>query len=99
MSCEVNIMGQPAKTDYYRTVADLIVNTITSAKIVGENRKLTGLVAGSVTRFVRELDNESGDEEQGDALLDFARECIEEHGAEHVPNLAAALNTLAAARA
>lgn len=84
-----------AKVDFYRTTADLIANAVTSAKVLGENRRVNQLVVGSVGRFMREMDATPGGA-PGEELLDFALDCLQAQGADCVPALAAALGALAA---
>lgn len=87
-------MGKP-KSNPYQATADLIANTIGTAKVLGENRRITNLVASSVGRFVAEMD----DSDAGDELLSHALSCISAQDAEHVPALHSALNALLLSRA
>ena len=87
-------MGKP-KANPYQATADLIANAIGTAKVLGENRRITNLVAGSVARFAAEMD----DSDAGDELLSHALECISEQDAAHVPALHSALNALLLSRA
>lgn len=82
-----------AKTDFYRATADLIANAVMTARVLGENQRITRLVAGSVGRYMREMDTAPGSA-PGEELLEFALDCLEERGAEQVPALAAALRAL-----
>ena len=82
-----------AKTDFYRVTADLIANAVMSARVLGENPRITRLVAGSVGRYMREMDTAPGSA-PGEELLEFALDCLEERGPEQVPALAAALRAL-----
>ncbi len=87
-------MAKP-KPNPYRTTSELIANAIVTAKVMGENRRITNLVASSIGRFILEMD----DSDAGDELLAHALACISAQDAEHVPTLHAALNALAVARA
>lgn len=78
--------------DPYRVTRELIANAIHTAKVCGENRRISNLVAGSVGRFM----TEAGD---GGALLVHALACIDEEDAEHVPSLLAMLQALPGGRA
>jgi len=79
----------------YQATTDLIANAIGTAKVVGENRRITNLVAGSIARFAAEMD----DSDAGDQLLSHALSCISAQDAGHVPGLHSALNALLASRA
>ncbi|OIR15361.1 hypothetical protein GALL_36830 [mine drainage metagenome] len=82
-------MGKP-KPNPYLTTSDLIANAIGTAKVFGENRRITNLVASSIGRLILEMDG-SG---EGDELLAHALSCINAQDAEHVPALYSALNAL-----
>jgi hypothetical protein len=84
-----------ANADHYKSTAQLIANAVTAARVFGENRRVTQLVASSVGRFAAELD--AGGDDAGDGLVEFALETLGE-GAEHAPGLHAALKVLADAR-
>jgi hypothetical protein len=84
-----------AKVNHYQSTAELIANAVTAARVFGENRRVTQLVASSVGRFAAELD--AGGDDAGDGLVEFALETLGE-GAEYVPSLHAALKMLADAR-
>lgn len=79
-------MGSP-KPDPYQVVSDLIANAIATARVLGENRRIANLVAGSVNRYMAETDD-------GDALLTYALGCISAEDAGHVPVLKASLEVL-----
>lgn len=87
-------MGKP-KPSPYQATSDLIANAIGTAKVFGENLRITNLVAGSIGRFAMEMD----DSDAGDELLSHALSCISAQDAEHVPSLYAALHALLVARA
>jgi hypothetical protein len=87
-------MGKP-KQNPYQTTSDLIANTIGTAKVLGENQRITNLVASSIGRFVLEMDNT----DSGDELLSHALSCINSQDAELVPKLHSALNALLLSRA
>jgi hypothetical protein len=85
-------MGKP---NPYQATANLIANAIGTAKVFGENRRITNLVASSILRFAAEMD----DSDAGDELLSHALSCISAQDAEHVPGLHLALSTLLTSRA
>ena len=87
-------MGK-AKNNPYQATTDLIGNAIGTAKVFGENRRITNLVASSILRFAAEMN----DSDAGDELLSHALNCISAQDAEHVPMLCSALNALSALRA
>lgn len=87
-------MAKP-KANPYQTTSDLIAHAIGTAKVVGENRRITNLVASSVGKFILEM----GDSDAGDELLAHALSCISTQDAKYVPSLYASLNALLAARA
>ena len=87
-------MGKP-KQNPYQTTSDLIANAIGTARIMGENQRITNLVASSIRRFILEMD----DSDSGDELLSHALSCISEQDAEQVPKLHSALNALLVSRA
>jgi hypothetical protein len=82
-------MAKP-KPNPYQTTSDLIANAISTAKVFGENRRITSLVASSIGRFILEME----DSDAGDELLSHALSCISAQDAEHVPILHSALNAL-----
>jgi hypothetical protein len=84
-----------AKPNPYQATTDLIANAIGTGKVLGENRRITNLVASSVARFVLEMD----DSDAGDELLSHALSCISAQDAEHVPTLHSALSALLLSRA
>jgi len=84
-----------ARSDPYRATAELIANAASTARVFGESRRVTQLVASSVQRFALKIDEDGGD---GDELLAFALESIAEHEAGHLAGLQAALNAVAEAR-
>ena len=86
-------MGKPRQNPYL-TTSELIANAIGTAKVLGENQRITNLVASSIGRFVLEMD----DSDAGDELLSHALSCIGEQDAEHVPKLYSALNALMLSR-
>jgi len=86
-----------ARQDHYRATAGLIANAVMSARVLGENQRITRLVASSVGRFMQEMDATPGSA-PGEELLDFALDCLQEQGPECVPALASALRALAAGR-
>ncbi len=85
-------MGKP---NPYQATANLIANAIGTAKVFGENRRITNLVASSILRFAEEMN----DSDAGDELLSHALDCISARDAEHVPALHSALNALLTLRA
>jgi hypothetical protein len=87
-------MSKP-KPNPYQTTSDLIANAIGTARVLGENKRITNLVSSSIGRFVLEMD----DSDAGDELLSHALSCISAKDAEYVPTLHAALNALLVARA
>lgn len=87
-------MAKP-KANPYQTTSELIANAIGTAKVLGENRRITNLVSSSIGKFILEMD----DSDAGDELLAHALSCISTQDAEHVPNLYSSLNALLAARA
>ena len=84
-----------SKPNPYQTTSDLIANAIGTAKVLGENRRITNLVASSIGKFILEME----DSDAGDELLAHALSCISAQDAEHVPTLHSALNALSVARA
>lgn len=82
-------MAKP-KANPYQTTSDLIAHAIGTAKVVGENRRITNLVASSIGKFILEM----GDSDAGDELLAHALSCISAEDAKYVPNLYASLNAL-----
>jgi hypothetical protein len=87
-------MAKP-KQNPYQTTSELIANAIGTAKVLGENRRITNLVSSSIGRFILEMD----DSDAGDELLAHALSCISAQDAEHVPTLHSALSALLASRA
>lgn len=87
-------MAKP-KANTYQTTSELIANAIGTAKVLGENRRITNLVSSSIGKFILEMD----DSDAGDELLAHALSCISTQDAEHVPSLYASLNALLVARA
>jgi len=87
-------MAKP-KPNPYQITSELIANAIGTAKVLGENRRITNLVSSSIGKFILEMD----DSDAGDELLAHALSCISTQDAKHVPNLYASLNALLAARA
>jgi hypothetical protein len=87
-------MGKP-KQSPYQTTSELIANAIGTAKVLGENQRITNLVASSIGRFILEMD----ESDAGDELLSHALSCISTQDAEHVPKLHSALNALLLSRA
>ena len=91
-----------AKPDPYATTEALIANAITTARVLGENARITGLVASSIGRFAAELDAAAegviGDtpaaESPGRALLQFALSHIDADAAAIVPRLHRGLSAL-----
>jgi hypothetical protein len=84
-----------SKLNPYQATSDLIASAIGTAKVFGENRRITNLVASSIGRFVLEME----DSDAGDELLAHALSCIRAQDAEHVPTLHSALNALLVSRA
>lgn len=82
-------MGKP-EPNPYQTASNLIANAIGTAKVFGENRRITNLVASSIGRLILEMD----DSDEGDKLLAHALSCISAQDAEHVPTLHSALSAL-----
>ena len=77
-------MGAP---NPYLVVSELIANAIDTARVCGENRRISTLVAGSVGRFMAEKDDDG-------ALLDHAMSCIADDDTAYVPILLALLQAL-----
>ena len=82
------------KQNPYQTTSELIANAIGAAKVLGENQRITSLVASSIGRFILEMDNT----DSGDELLSHAISCISLQDAAHVPKLNSALNALLLSR-
>jgi len=80
-----------AKPDPYRITGDLITSAINTARIFGENRRISNLVAGSVSRFMAEMND-------GDALLSHALGYISDEDEAYVPELRASLQALSASQ-
>jgi hypothetical protein len=87
-------MAKP-KHNPYQTTRELIANAIGTAKVLGENRRITNLVSSSIGKFILEMDSSDA----GDELLAHAISCISSQDAEHVPTLHSALNALLVSRA
>jgi hypothetical protein len=87
-------MAKP-KQNPYQTTSELIANAIGTAKVLGENRRITNLVSSSIGKFILEMD----DSDAGDELLAHALSCISAQDAAHVPTLHATLNALLVSRA
>jgi len=87
-------MSKP-KPNPYQTISDLIANTIGTAKVFGENKRITNLVSSSIGKLILEIN----DSDAGDELLSHALSCISTQDVEYVPALHAALNALLMARA
>jgi len=83
-------VGSP-KPDPYRVTRELIANAVQTARFLGENLRISNLVAGSVGRLMAELDD-------GDALLTHALACIAAEDAGYVPVLQARLQAMSASR-
>jgi hypothetical protein len=81
------------KTDPFQASADLISNAIGTARVFGENPRITRLVASSVGRFAAELDKHP-DGKPGAELVSYALEQISEQDSQFVPGLQAALEKL-----
>jgi hypothetical protein len=83
------------KPDPYAATAALIANAITTAKVLGENPRITRLVVSSVGRFAAELDGAVSDgSSPGRALLQFALTRVSAADAPLVPKLHGDLNKL-----
>jgi hypothetical protein len=82
------------RSNPYQATTDLIANAIGTAKVFGENRRISNLVASSILRFAEEM----GDSDAGDELFSHALECINEQDAGHVPALQLVLSTLRLSR-
>ena len=82
------------KQNPYQTTSELIANAIGTARVLGENQRITNLVASSIGRYILEM----GDSDSGDELLSHALSCISVQDAEHVPKLYSALNALLLSR-
>lgn len=67
------------KPDPFELTRELIDNAIQTARVCGENRRISNLVAGSVARFMADM-------EDGEALLAHALACVDAD-AEQVPVL------------
>ena len=86
-------MGK-SRQNPYQTTSDLIANAIGTARVLGENRRITNLVSSSIGRFILEMD----DTGSGDELLSHALSCISVEDVEHVPKLYSALKALLVSR-
>ena len=82
-------MGK-TKQNPYLTTTELITHAIGTARVLGENQRITNLVASSIGRFILEM----GDSDSGDELLSHALSCIREQDAKLVPKLYSTLNAL-----
>lgn len=85
-----------ADKDYPRIVSDLIANAIGSARVAGENSRITRLVAGSIERFATELRVGERDDEARELVRHAAALLAEQEGDEVVPALTAAVEAMAA---
>lgn len=80
-----------ADKDYRRIVADLIANALASARVTGENGRITRLVAGSIGRFAGEL-RQAAKADEAQRLIDEAADLLARNdGARIVPALTAAV--------
>lgn len=77
------------KPDPFEVISELVVNAVQTAKVFGENRRISNLVAGSVSRFMADMDD-------GAALVSHALGCIDTEAAGYVPVLTASLQALSA---
>lgn len=82
------------KPDPFEASAALISNAITTAKVLGENPRITRLVVSSVGRFAAELDGAAVEGSPGRALLQYALTRISASDAPLVPKLHSGLNKL-----
>ena len=85
-----------AEKDYPRIIGDLIAQAIGSARVAGENGRITRLVAGSIDRFAAELRNGEREGEARALVAHAAAQLAEADGAEVVPALTAAVQAMAA---
>jgi hypothetical protein len=83
------------KTDPYEATADLISNAIGTARVFGENPRITRLVASTVGKFAIELDNAPDAGSPGVRLVNYALAQISEQDALFIPKLHASLVELA----
>lgn len=84
-----------ADKDYQQIVSDLIANAIGSSRVVGENRRVTRLVAGSIDRFAAELRTDARNDEARALINHAATLLAESGGADVVPTLTAAVTAIA----
>lgn len=82
--------------DPFQATADLISNAIGTARVFGENPRITRLVASSVGKFAIELDKTPDAVAPGAQLVTYALAQISEQDALFVPKLHASLLELAA---
>jgi hypothetical protein len=87
-----------ADKDYPRIVADLIANALGSARVVGENSRITRLVAGSIERFAAELKGSARDDEARQLVEHALALLAASDGAEVVPALTATVDAMRAQR-
>lgn len=83
------------KPDHFEATAALISNAIGTARVFGENPRITRLVASSIGRFAAELDNAPDTIAAGAQLIRYALAQISEQDALFVPKLHASLEELA----
>jgi len=79
------------KPDPFELTREMIANAIGTARVCGENRRISNLVAGSVVRFMAEMDD-------GRTLLAHALACVDAD-ADQVPVLWALLQGASTGRA
>ena len=87
-----------ADKDYQRIVADLIANAISSARVVGENSRITRLVAGNIGRFAAELRSGERDNEARELVEHAVALLAAGDGIEVVPALTASVEAMLAQR-
>lgn len=87
-------MAKP-KPDHFKATAALISNAVGTARVFGENPRITRLVASSIGRFAAELDNAPDTVTAGAHLISYALAQISEQDALFVPRLHASLAELA----
>ncbi|MEW5787430.1 MAG: hypothetical protein AB1899_06210 [Pseudomonadota bacterium] len=85
-----------ADKDYPGIIRDLIANAVGSARVAGENSRITRLVAGSLERFAAELRTEQRDDEARQLVSLAADLLAEKDGDEVVPTLTAVVEAMAA---
>lgn len=86
-------MAKP-KTDHFEATAALISNAVGTARVFGENPRITRLVASSIGRFAVELDGMPETMRGGAQLIRYALAQISEQDALFVPKLHASLEEL-----